>query len=48
MQSRMQSVPPAGSVILWQKNHFQEQRQILKPVIRNPREVCLITSQTRI
>jgi hypothetical protein len=31
--------PPAGSVILWRTNQLQEQHQILKPIICNPREV---------
>ena len=28
-------------------NHLQEQNQIHKPIIRNPREVCLTNSQNR-
>ena len=38
---RMQSQPPAGCVILWRIDHLQDQHQILKPIIRNPREVVL-------
>ena len=45
--SGLKSVPPAGWVILRWVIHIQLSYQILKPIIRNPREVCLITSQDR-